>query len=184
MPDTGPLLRTLALFCPFQQSIERRAQGLPPIGEAIFHLWRDLVVHNAPHNSIRLHLTQLLDQHLLSARGDMRGIKMIKELPLPIQAYVSALNQHDIDAMLLPFSKKATVLDEGQTYDGHVDIRRWMEETTRKYGVTAEVSGVAGAAAAPRVSMLISGNFPGSPITLTYSFALEGGLISRLEITV
>ena len=109
---------------------------------------------------------------------------MTKELPLPIQAYVSALNQHDIDAMLLPFSKKATVLDEGQTYDGDVDIRRWMEDTTRKYGVTGEISGVAGAAAAPRVSMLISGNFPGSPITLTYSFALEGDLISRLEITV
>ena len=91
---------------------------------------------------------------------------MIKELPLPIQAYVSALNQHDIDAMLLPFSKKATVLDEGQTYDGHVDIRRWMEETTRKYRVTGEVSGVAGADAPPRVSMLIAGNFPSSPITL------------------
>lgn len=109
---------------------------------------------------------------------------MTREPPLPIQAYVTAINRHDIDGMLRLFSKDATVVDERQSYHGHVDIRRWMEETTRKYGVTAEVSGVAGAAAAPRVSTLISGNFPGSPITLTYSFALEGDLISRLEITV
>jgi SnoaL-like domain len=114
----------------------------------------------------------------------MRGIKMTKELPLPIQTYVSAMNRHDIDGMLRPFLKEATVLDEGQTYHGHVDIRKWMEETTRKYRVTGEVSGVTGTDAARRVSILISGDFPGSPIELAYSFALEGDLISRLEITV
>jgi len=114
----------------------------------------------------------------------MRGIKMTKELPLPIQTYVSAMNRHDIDGVLRPFLKEATVLDEGQTYHGHVDIRKWMEETTRKYRVTGEVSGVTGTDAAHRVSILISGDFPGSPIELAYSFALEGDLISRLEITV
>ncbi len=85
--------------------------------------------------------------------------------------------------MLLAFSKTATVRDEGKTYTGHVDIRAWKEETTRKYRVTVEVSDVARTGDTFKIAMLVSGNFPGSPATLHYLFELDDGLIARLAVS-
>jgi hypothetical protein len=55
---------------PFEQRVERRAQCLSPFRQAIFNLGRDLMVDDAPHDSIGLHLTELLNKHLLRNRGD------------------------------------------------------------------------------------------------------------------
>jgi len=108
---------------------------------------------------------------------------MTRELPTPLKSYIDAVNKPDVDAMLLAFSPTATVKDEGKAYTGHTDIRAWMEETTRKYRVSVEVSEVARAGGTFKIAMLVSGNFPGSPATLHYVFALDGGLIAALEIS-
>jgi hypothetical protein len=108
---------------------------------------------------------------------------MTNELPPSLKGYIDAVNRHDVDAMLLAFSKTATVKDEGKTYTGHADIRAWKEETTRKYRVTVEVSDVARTGNTFRIAMLVTGNFPGSPATLHYVFALKGGLIAWLEVS-
>jgi hypothetical protein len=100
----------------------------------------------------------------------------------PLDAYFSAKNQRNIDAMLAPFATDATVKDEGQEMHGHTAIRAWMEETTRKYGVTVEAKGVEAKDGGTVVTALVSGNFPGSPAELRYSFQLGGGKIARLEI--
>ena len=106
----------------------------------------------------------------------------MKALPPPLNDYVDAVNRHDVDAMLFAFSKTATVRDEGKTHVGHESIRAWIEETTRKYRVNVEVSGVQEADDALRIAMLVSGNFPGSPATLHYNFVLNDSLIARLEV--
>ena len=108
---------------------------------------------------------------------------MTNELPPSLKSYVDAVNRHDVDAMLLSFSKTATVRDEGKTYTGHADIRAWKEETTRKYQVTVEVTEVARAGNTFKIAMLVTGNFPGSPATLHYVFTLDGDLIVRLEVS-
>ena len=108
---------------------------------------------------------------------------MPTELPQPLAAYFAAVNAHDIDAMLAPFTESATVKDEGQERRGRVAIREWIVETTRKYGVTIEVLNVAETAANITVKGHVSGNFPGSPIDLRYAFTLDGERIARLEIT-
>ena len=54
-----------ALFRPCEECVERRAQLLTPVGKAILHLGRHLVVDDALHDAITLHLPELLDQHLL-----------------------------------------------------------------------------------------------------------------------
>jgi SnoaL-like protein len=108
---------------------------------------------------------------------------MTHELPPSLKSYIDAVNQHDVDAMLLAFSKAATVKDEGKTYTGHADIRAWKEETTRKYRATVEVSNVAGTGDTFKIAMLVSGNFPGSPATLYYVFTLDGDLIVGLEVS-
>jgi len=104
------------------------------------------------------------------------------ELPKPLAAYYAAKNQKDIDGMLACFAADASVRDEGEDRRGHAEIREWMEETTRKYGVTVAPREISGEADRPVVAALVAGNFPGSPVILYYHFAVAGGVITHLEI--
>ena len=107
---------------------------------------------------------------------------MSVELPKPIGAYFAATNSHDVAAMLVPFAEGAIVKDEGQERRGLPAIREWMEETTRKYGVTLAVTDAVKEDGKTVVTSRVSGTFPGSPIALRYVFTLVGEKISRLEI--
>src|ERR1700730_15405699 len=98
---------------------------------------------------------------------------MPARLPEPIAAYYAAQNTHDIDAMIAAFAEGAVVKDEGKEHHGLKAVREWMEETTRKYLVTVEVSDVAEAAGKVHVTGLVSGNFKGSPARLGYTFTLD-----------
>jgi ketosteroid isomerase-like protein len=102
-------------------------------------------------------------------------------LPEVLSAYFTAKNRHDIDAMLAPFAANAVVKDEGQERRGRAAIRQWMEETTRKYRDTVQVTDIAEADESTVVTGLVSGTFPGSPAELHFAFCLDGGQIARLE---
>src|SRR6267142_2770610 len=54
-----------ASFRPLQKLVERRAKRLAPVGQAVFHLGRHLIVNDAAHDAIAFHLAQLLSEHLL-----------------------------------------------------------------------------------------------------------------------
>ena len=60
----------LLLLGPFQQGVQRRAERLPPLGEAVLHFRRHLRVDLSGHDAIRLHLAQLLGEHFLGDVGD------------------------------------------------------------------------------------------------------------------
>jgi ketosteroid isomerase-like protein len=106
---------------------------------------------------------------------------MSATLPEPLAAYFAAKNRHDIDAMLAPFAAHAVVKDEGQERRGLAAIRQWMEETTRKYRPTFEVTDIAEADGATVVTGLVSGTFPGSPAVLHFAFTLDDGKIAHLK---
>jgi hypothetical protein len=55
-----------------------------------------------------------------------------------------------------------------------------MEETTRKYRATCEVTDVVEAAGRTVVTALVSGTFAGSPAALRFAFLLEDGKIVHL----
>ena len=61
--------------------------------------------------------------------------------------------------------------------DGH-----WRRETTEKYHHAVEPVAVAERDGKTIVATRVSGDFPGSPITLDFVFRLENGKISSLEI--
>lgn len=107
---------------------------------------------------------------------------MSLKLPEPIAAYFAGTNAHNIDAMLASFAETAIVQDEGQEMHGHVAIRRWMQETIRKYRFTVAVTNVAEENGKPVVTARVSGTFAGSPVDLHYFFTLAGDKITRLEI--
>ena len=102
--------------------------------------------------------------------------------PQPILDYYAAKNRHDIDAMLAPFAEDAVVVDEKQTYEGRAAIRGWMEETTRKYRVTSEPEEITEEDGRHVVAAKVSGDFPGSPVRLSYRFVLKADEITGLEI--
>jgi hypothetical protein len=108
---------------------------------------------------------------------------MSASLPSPLSSYFAGQNAHDVDGMLAPFSDTAVVKDEGQEYRGARAIRGWMEETTRRYRPMVEVKDVEDAGGITIATVIVSGQFPGSPVTLRYEFALAGHEIARLEIT-
>ncbi|MBL8559678.1 MAG: nuclear transport factor 2 family protein [Hyphomonadaceae bacterium] len=109
---------------------------------------------------------------------------MTLQTPRPINDYFAAKNRHDIDAMLAPFAQNAVVKDEGETMTGRAAIRTWMEETTRKFAVTVAPETLEDAGGRTVVRALVTGNFPGSPLHLSYHFDLRGSEIAALEITL
>lgn len=109
---------------------------------------------------------------------------MKAKLPAPLEAYFSAVNAGDVDAMLAPFAADAAVRDEGKVRRGRTAVREWILETTEKYHPAFEVVDVADEGVGTAVvTGLVSGTFPGSPVRLRYSFMVDAGKITRLEIT-
>ena len=107
---------------------------------------------------------------------------MSLHLPKPIEIFIASENTHDTDALASCFTADAIVRDEGHTMTGLTAIATWRRETERKYHHTVEPVAVAGRDGKTIVATKLSGDFPGSPITLDFIFQLEDGKISSLEI--
>ena len=107
---------------------------------------------------------------------------MSPTMPPALSMYFTASNKHDVDAMIAVFSQEATVKDEGKERHGSNAIRAWMNDTIRRYNFKAEPTGVAREHDRTVVTAIISGTFPGSPVTLSYRFKLDGQKIAHLEI--
>jgi len=104
------------------------------------------------------------------------------KLPKPIQVFMSSENQRDPDALAECFASDATVQDEGQMLKGLKAIQAWRLETAKKYQHTLEPVAASTRDGETVVSTKLTGNFPGSPVTLDFVFTLEGGQIAALEI--
>lgn len=101
----------------------------------------------------------------------------------PITAYIAAANAQDIDGVTVCFAVNAVVHDERQDRRGIAAIREWVQEVSEKYRPIVEVVGVAETAGQTiLLQCRVSGDFPGSPVELRYTFELKGGKIERLEI--
>ena len=104
------------------------------------------------------------------------------QLPIPIERYVQIANSGTAEAASECFAPDATVYDEGETHEGVAAIRNWMASTKKKYGHTIAPLELAECGGQSVLKARLAGNFPGSPITLNFSFVLAGGKIRSLEI--
>ena len=108
---------------------------------------------------------------------------MAVKLPDNLVRYFAAQNDHDADGMTACFAPDAQVRDEGRTYVGRKAIREWKLETIAKYAITVQPLSSTDDDGVRTVIARVSGNFPGSPVDLTFDFKLDqAGLIHRLEI--
>lgn len=103
-------------------------------------------------------------------------------LPPPIDLYVRIENTGDAEALSECFASNATVRDEGHTYEGLAAIRQWKADTKKKFNHTVAPLTVAHRDGKTVLKAQLTGNFPGSPVTLEFSFVLEDGKIVSLEI--
>jgi hypothetical protein len=104
------------------------------------------------------------------------------QLPVPIDRYVQIANSGTPEAAPECFAPDAIVHDEGQTYEGVAAIKNWMAVTKEKYGHTVAPLELAERGGQSVLKARLSGNFPGSPITVNFSFVLADGKIHALQI--
>jgi ketosteroid isomerase-like protein len=114
--------------------------------------------------------------------GSRRRLDMTTKMHSALERYFAATNRHDVAGMIADLADDAVVKDEGSEHRGVPAIRQWMTDTIRKYRFKAEPTTVARENDRTAVSVIVSGDFPGSPISLTYRFKLEGQKITHLEI--
>jgi hypothetical protein len=103
------------------------------------------------------------------------------DLPEPVAAYFDA-DKRDGEAVARCFTKQGMVEDEGQTYSGFAAIKAWKTAASAKYSYTSEPLAVEQKDGRYIVTCRLTGNFPGSPVNLRFSFHLERGKIASLEI--
>lgn len=106
---------------------------------------------------------------------------MTLDLPGPIAAYFEA-DQGNGESVADCFTSDVIVRDEGHTYRGVDEIRRWRGEVAAKYTYTCEPTMVESQDDATVVTCRLVGNFPGSPADLRFFFRLAENKIAALEI--
>jgi len=104
------------------------------------------------------------------------------DLPPLIDLCVEIENSGEVEALSRCFALNATVSDEGQTYKGLAAIKQWKAGTKKKYGHTIHPLEITHRDGKTVLKAELTGNFPGSPITVEFSFVPESGKIVSLEI--
>lgn len=104
------------------------------------------------------------------------------KLPKPIAAYFEA-DQRDGHAVAHCFTHGGRVTDEGRTHQGREAIEAWKNATSRRFSYRADPVSLAVIGQQSVVTGRVSGNFPGSPVHLTFKFHLERDQVASLEIT-
>jgi len=97
-----------------------------------------------------------------------------------IRRYFELAPQPDSDAYFAQFANQATVEDEGTEYCGVEAIRRWRASVPLVAYLVHTVQDINGGVDA---AVDIAGDFPGSPVRLTFHFEHDtGGRITKLTI--
>jgi|SRR6516162_6375631 hypothetical protein len=102
-------------------------------------------------------------------------------LPEPIAAYFAAEKLNG-EAVARCFTNRAIVKDDGHTYTGLAAIKRWKADAAAKFQYAIEPLSSEQQNGTTVVMSRLTGNFPGSPVTLQFLFRLERGKIASLEI--
>lgn len=104
------------------------------------------------------------------------------QIPKVVASYFEASNADDIDALIACFSPDATVSDENQTHRGSSEIKDWAEDVRRKFQFKTEPLRASERGNGTVVTARLSGNFPGSPVDLDFTFTLGKDMITSLQI--
>ena len=103
-------------------------------------------------------------------------------LPKPVTNYLAAVEAKDTDLLALCFANDAGVHDEGRDYRGLDSIRSWKQETQTKYKYVMKPLDALVSGETVKLRVRLTGDFPGSPVDIEYTFTLANDKITSLEI--
>lgn len=104
-------------------------------------------------------------------------------LPAVVQKYIESSNDSDLLRFISCFSQSALVYDERHHHTGHQEIELWFKQTRSKYQFKSEPIDVRESDGQLIMRAKVTGTFPGSPATLSYSFKITNDLIQELQIS-
>lgn len=104
------------------------------------------------------------------------------DMPEIVNMFFEADSQNDAEALSKTFALDAVVEDEGARHDGRAAIREWWLAAKKAAQFFTEPLESTSDGAMTFVRARVSGQFPGSPVTLAYAFTLKDGAITSLEI--
>jgi hypothetical protein len=96
--------------------------------------------------------------------------------------YLAAVKAQDTEMFALCFTDDARVHDEGRDYTGLDAIKAWKNETQTKYKYEIEPLDASVSGNTVKLRVRLTGNFPGSPVDLDFTFMLANDKIASLEI--
>lgn len=103
-------------------------------------------------------------------------------LPDAVARYFEAANRFDPESAAACFTSDASVRDEGHSYIGTDAIKQWVFMAGEKYRPHATVLSTNKEGEKIDVAVRVAGQFPGSPIELTFVFLLRNDAIAELSI--
>jgi len=101
-------------------------------------------------------------------------------LPKIVEELIKTQNEFDSNAYAQCFSESAVVFDEGKTHTGRKEIEQWIDKANKDYRATMKP--VDYSETEQTLKAEVSGNFPGSPLVLTYQFDIRDEKIQSLKI--
>jgi len=104
-------------------------------------------------------------------------------LPKVVAELVTAQNSFDSTAYAACFSQDSVVFDEGKTHKGKKEIEHWIADANERYGATIKPISFEENETGSILRAEASGNFPGSPIVMSYHLQIKDELIWSLKIT-
>ena len=107
---------------------------------------------------------------------------LLPSLPESIAQYLACANRFDAAGAISWFTSDAIVRDEQKDHVGLPAIERWIAESSASAQPQAAPTQVEVRGASVQMTGRVTGNFPGSPLDLDYTFLLQDGKISRLTI--
>jgi hypothetical protein len=104
-------------------------------------------------------------------------------LPKVVANLVETQNCFNSVAYANCFSETAIVFDEGKTHNGRKEIEHWIADANERYQATMQPVSFEEKETESLLKAKTSGNFPGSPIVLSYHLEIADELIQSLKIT-
>lgn len=104
------------------------------------------------------------------------------QLPSAVQIYFEVSDGDDISRLAGCFHADARVIDENRMHQGIEAIESWQETARQAFTYRVEPIELSAEDYRLSVTAMVSGDFPGSPLTLKHVFTLRDGRISSLEI--
>jgi hypothetical protein len=103
-------------------------------------------------------------------------------LPQSVAAYFAGSNAHAPEAVAGAFVPDGIVRDEGHVHEGREAIAAWAKAAAARYRMEIAPLALSEAGGEAAVRASVAGDFPGSPIALTFRFVLAETGIRSLEI--